>query len=184
MKKICAPVGLILTAILISNCTQVSERPGTGKIKYPIPEPPGIQEPEPISLPSNLQNRCSGGEVLISSDTDSARFEGCTVFVKESGISITRSEFINSRIFFEFVSDVVFSDNVVRDYSVHEEAAITVGVSENIVLRHNHICGPDPGSFTRDVSPLSEENAGPSIVSYQDNHVFKNNENVIEEETE
>lgn len=139
MKKICAPVGLILTAILISNCTQVSERPGTGEIECPIPEPPGIQEPEPISLPSDLENRCSGGEVLISSDTDSARFEGCTVFVKESGISITRSEFVNSRIFFEFVSDVVFSDNIVRDYSVHEEAAITVGVSENIVLRHNHI---------------------------------------------
>ena len=71
MKKICAPVGLILTAILISNCTQVSERPD-------------IQEPEPVSLPSDLENRCSGGEVLISSDTDSTRFEGCTVFVKES----------------------------------------------------------------------------------------------------
>lgn len=76
---------------------------------------------------------------MISSDTDSARFEGCTVFVKESGIDITRSEFINSRVFFEFVSDVVFSDNVVRDYSVYEEAAITVGVSDSIVLRHNHI---------------------------------------------
>ena len=139
MRRTCAPVGLILTAILISSCTRVSERPGTGEIEYPIPEPPGIQEPEPVSLPSNLQNRCSGGEVLISSDIDSARFEGCTVFVKESGIDITRSEFINSRVIFEFVSDVVFSDNVVRDYSVHEEAAITVGVSESIVLRHNHI---------------------------------------------
>jgi len=68
-----------------------------------------------------------------------ARFEGCTVFVKESGISITRSEFINSRIFLELVSDIVFSDNVVRDYPVYEEAAVVVSSSRNIVLRHNHI---------------------------------------------
>jgi parallel beta-helix repeat protein len=124
---------------LTSGCTQISERLDTGEIEYSIPQPPNAREPEPVSLPSNLQNRCSGGEILISSDTDSARFEGCTVFVKGSGISITRSEFINSRIFLELVSDIVFSDNVVRDYPVCEEAAVVVGASRNIVLRHNHI---------------------------------------------
>jgi len=139
MKNHCILTGLILTAILISSCTQISERPVPAEIEYPIPKPPDVHEPEPVSLPSNLQNRCSGGEVLINSDTHSARFERCTIFVKASGISITRSEFINSRIFFESVSDVVFSDNVVRDYPVHEEAAIMVGISKDIVFRHNHI---------------------------------------------
>jgi parallel beta-helix repeat protein len=130
---------LLLTAILISGCTHISEPTVPDEMEYSIAEPPNVHKPEPVSLPSNLQNRCSGEEVLIRSDTDSARFEGCTVFVKASGISITRSEFINSRIFLESVSDVVFSDNVVRDYPVHEEAAIVVGISRDIVFRHNRI---------------------------------------------
>ena len=139
MLLYCILVGLILTVPLTSSCTHISERSDSGEIEYPIPQPPNVREPEPVSLPSNLQNRCSGGEILISSDTDLARFEGCTVFVKGSGISITRSEFINSRIFLELVSDIVFSDNVVRDYPVYEEAAVVVSASRNIVLRHNHI---------------------------------------------
>ena len=43
------------------------------------------------------------------------------------------------------------------------------------------IDGPDSYSFTKDVSPISEENVGPPIVIYQDNYIFNNSEKLVEE---
>ncbi|MCK4247242.1 MAG: right-handed parallel beta-helix repeat-containing protein [Methanomicrobia archaeon] len=139
MKKNYILIGLILTVGLISGCTQISEYPDTNEIEYSISNPPDLHEPEPIYLPETLENKCMGGTIAISSDTDSARFENCIVTVKTSGIKITRSEFINTRILFESVSDIVFADNVVRDYPTHEEPAVNVYDSEDIVFRHNHV---------------------------------------------
>ena len=77
--------------------------------------------------------------------------------------------------------------NVVVDNGGH---GIDVRNCRDVILQDNTVArnavgiftgGPDPASFTRDVSPLSEQNAGPSVVSYQANHVFGNNEDVLEE---
>jgi hypothetical protein len=132
-------IPLLILIVFISGCTQMVDHIDNGEMEYFIPVPPEIYEPEPVFLPENLQDICSGGDILLNNDTDSARFENCTVFVKKSGINITRSEFINSKIFFEFVSDVVFSDNVVRDYPIYEEASVVISTSSNITFRHNHI---------------------------------------------
>jgi parallel beta-helix repeat protein len=140
MNRSCVLARLILVAILAGGCKRMPEQLATSEVEYPIPTPSRIQEPEPVSLPEDLQdNVCNGGEILLTSDTDSVRFEGCIVLVKQSGISITRSEFVNSRILIEATSDVVLSDNVIRDYPVYEEAAVVIGVSNNIVFRHNHV---------------------------------------------
>lgn len=132
-------IPLLTLIVFISGCTQMVDHIDNGEMEYLIPDPPDVYEPEPVFLSGTLQDMCSGGDIILSADTDSARFENCTVFVKKSGINITRSEFINSKIFFEFVSDVVFSDNVVRDYPIYEEASVVISTSSNITFRHNHI---------------------------------------------
>lgn len=90
----------------------------------------------------------------------------------------------------EDCSGITVRDNTILD---NNENGIDIRNCRNVTLQGNTVVGndigvfmggPDPGSFTREVSPLSGENAGPSIVSYKDNYVFKNNENVIEGETE
>jgi len=147
--KYYAIISILTVGILLSGgCIQDAE-PGENQtqvsvdneeeIAHPIPQPLDLEEPELISLPEKLQNICSGGTTAINSDIDSARFVGCIVTVRKSGINITRTEFVNCRIFFESTSDIVFSGNVVRDYPVYEEAAINVFDSKDIVFGHNHI---------------------------------------------
>ncbi len=124
---------LVLIAILMGGCA------GTVETPCPIPPPPVLRQPEPVHLPKDLPTVCTGGEVMLDADTDGVRFEGCSVRVKRSGIHITGSEFVRSRVFLEAVSDVLLADNVIHDYPVHEQAAVVIGDSQDIVLRHNHI---------------------------------------------
>lgn len=143
MQNFLSPV-LILIIICISGCTQISEN-NNNDISYPIPEPPCINEPEPVLLPDKFQNTCIGEEVFITSDVDSMRFNNCNVYVKGSGINITRSEFTKSRIFLESVSHIMFSDNIVKDFPIYEEPAIKVSESRNIIFRHNEIVNNSVG---------------------------------------
>ena len=159
MKKNYILCGLILSIILMGGCIQIDN-----KIEYHIPEPPDLHEPEPVHLPENLENICTDGTIAIISDTDSARFENCTVTVRVSGLKITRSEFINSRIFFESVSDIVFADNIVRDHPIYEAPAINVYNSRNIVFRHNCIKNNSIG-----ISIAESQN-----IIFEDN-IFDNN---------
>ena len=151
-------IGLILTVILISVCIQISESPDDSKIEYSIPEPPDLHGPEPIYLPEKLESRCTGRTIAIIFDTDSARFENCTVTVRTSGVKITRSEFINSRIFFESASDIVFADNIVRDYPIYEKPAISVYDSEEIIFRHNCIKNNSIGVSVAESQNITFEN--------------------------
>lgn len=158
MKKNYIPIGLILSVLLISGCIQILESPDDSEIEYSIPETPDIHAPKPIYLPEKLENRCIDGKIAITSDVDSARFENCVVTVKTSGIIITRSEFINSRIFFESASDIVFAENIVRDYPIHEESAVNLYDSRGIVFRHNYIKNNSVGVSVAESQDITFEN--------------------------
>jgi parallel beta-helix repeat protein len=125
---------------------------------------PSIAEPDPVMLPTPLTKTCTGKTVAIDSNTDSTRFENCTVTIRTPGTRITRTEFVNCSVFFESVSNVVFSDNIVRDFSVYEQAALNVYDSDNIVFRHNHIKDNTVG-----ISVAESQN-----IEFRDN-IFENN---------
>jgi len=126
-------LSVALVAILLGSCA------GTLGTPCPLPTLPVLREPEPVRLPGDLPTVCTGGEVVLDADTDGVRFEECRVYVKRSGIQVTGSEFVRSRVFLEGVSDVCLAHNVIRDHPVHEQATIVIGDSRDVVLRHNHI---------------------------------------------
>ena len=84
--------------------------------------------------------------------------------VRAPEVKITRSEFINCSVFFESVSDVIFSDNVVRGFSIDEQAALNVYDSDRVVFRHNHIMDNTVG-----ISAAESQN-----IEFLDN-IFENN---------
>lgn len=87
----------------------------------------------------------------------------------------------------EDCSGVIVKDNVIFDNIAH---GIDIRNCRDTTLTGNTITGNDVGifsgganpySFIRDISPLLAENAAPSIVFYKDNHIYSNNENIIDE---
>jgi len=106
-----------------------------------IPDLPVLEEPAPVVLPDELEEKCAAAVVELDADIAGARFDGCLVRVVASGISITASEFVGSRVQIEFVSAVLFADNVVHDYGVYEAAAVVVSGCSDVTIRHNHVYG-------------------------------------------
>ena len=100
-----------------------------------------MAEPAPVLLPDSLEEKCAGDVVELFSDVEGARFSGCLVRIVGSGISVSQSEFVGSRVMIESASGVVFADNVVRDYHVYETPAVTIGGCQDVAIRHNHVHG-------------------------------------------
>jgi len=158
---------MVLMAGACSDSAPETSIPGimtSDGTEHSIPVPPDIPAPKPVSLPLQLQDIYRDETVAIDSDTDSAKFENCLITIKTPEVRITRSEFINSRIFIESVSDVVLSDCIVRDYPVHEEVAVNVYDSHDILFEHN--C-------------MTNNSIGVSVAESQDivfeSNIFKNN---------
>lgn len=124
--------GIFFLFVIVAGCMQNSEEiDRSGSLD--------LFEPGPVLLPEEFRDVYRDEEIAIDADINATRFESCTVIVKASAIRITRCEFIETRIFFESVSEIVFADNVVRDYPVPEEPAVSIYGSDRIVLRHNHV---------------------------------------------
>lgn len=136
-------MGIGLAGMIIFGCAgsgssnDIKNAPSLIEDNQITPQTPSVPEPDPIRLPAALSNACAGETVAIHSNTDLARFENCTITIRKSGIKITRSEFINCSVFLESVSDVVFSDNIIRNFSRHEQASLNVYDSEKILFHHN-----------------------------------------------
>jgi hypothetical protein len=128
-----AALVLIVAGIWLQGCAC-----GRGTTP-PIPELPAFEEPALAVLPDELEEMCSAGVIVLDADTSGARFDGCLVRVVGAGVTITGSEFIGSRVQIESVSHVVFANNVVHDYRVHETAAVVVSNCSDVEISHNHV---------------------------------------------
>lgn len=104
-----------------------------------IPGPPKLCLPGPVFI---LEPASSHLELRIEvlSDVVGQRFENCTLMVNgKTGIRISGCELVDSRIEVIGSRDIEISGNRIRDYYVHEEAAIKVYEVDGLLVDHNEV---------------------------------------------
>ena len=125
----------ILGAILIGGC----DPSPTATPKAEFPPPLRLSPPELVTLPV-LNQTFANQRIQVTEDIRGALFQNCTLEIwRENGTTITDSMFINSRIYIGESQNIIFSNNVIRDFYVWEEPAINIHASEHILIDHNEI---------------------------------------------
>jgi parallel beta-helix repeat protein len=112
------------------------EEVGSGKAEAEIPVPPQLIPPSRVVLP-NLTTICVNDTAIINEDVERVRFVNCTVRISRDGIRVAKSEFVGSQLLIQNHSNLVFADNVFRNFEEHEQPAVVVENSENATFEHS-----------------------------------------------
>lgn len=105
-----------------------------------IPPPPCLSLPNPVVLPELIE-RHENEKINVSEDINASLFENCTLEIYGiDGMKISNCKFINSKIcIYEGSRNIEISNNIIRDYYVHESAVIGAYGCENLLIDHNEI---------------------------------------------
>ena len=131
---------LLLIAALFLGAALIAlnmESPTDAEVE--VPTPPDLTLPEPLELLTPLVSRID--EVIdIHEDQSRTLFINCTLrVIGEEGISISDCELVGSTLLIEGSRSVVLSGNRVRDYYVHEDAAVRVQDVEGLLMEGNEV---------------------------------------------
>lgn len=142
-------VGLLIAAIITSVSVAVwqfwpgREQPSEEE-QFPeegvnVPSPPELYPPEPVTLPELIET-FENVKIEASGNINACLFENCILEVwGENGIKITNSKFVNSKIHMGESQNIEISNNIIKDFYVHEEAAISIYSCDNLLIDHNEI---------------------------------------------
>ena len=133
-KRLLLIAALFLGAALIAL---IMERPTDDEIE--VPPPPDLTLPEPLEILTPLMSRLD--EVIdVHEDQSRTLFTNCTLrIIGEEGISISDCELVGSTLLIEGSRGIVLSGNLIRDYYVHEDAAIRVQDVEGLLMEGNEV---------------------------------------------
>jgi len=130
---------LIIAVLFLGIAMIALSMGGPTEDEIEVPPPPDLTLPAPLDLPTPLMSRRD--EVIdIHEDQRGILFTNCTLRIfREEGISISGCELVGSTLLIEGSRGVVLSGNRIRDYYVHEDAAVRVQNVEGLLMEGNEV---------------------------------------------
>lgn len=131
MKKAYFFIISTIVASFLSGCS-------AGETPESVPFPttaPEIAIPDVIT-PGGLQEQVSGEKYHLDSSISGYLFTDSEVMISGDNIEIGNTIFINSQVFVNGRSNVVFRDSIFKELDKYEKAALNVYESENITVMH------------------------------------------------
>ena len=130
---------LLITALFLGAALTALSINREKERKTEIPPPPVLTLPEPLDIVTPLMS-CLDEVISIHEDQSRTLFTNCTLrIIGEDGISISDCELVGSTLLIEGSRSVVLSGNRVRDYYVHEDAAVRVQDVEGLLMEGNEV---------------------------------------------